>query len=38
MDQQLLVRIGQTFEQLSSRLSLLDENGQSLEMPLLRQL
>ena len=30
MDQQLLVRIGQTFEQLSSRLSLLDENGQSL--------
>lgn len=30
MEQQLLVRIGQTFERLSSRLSLLDENGQSL--------
>ncbi|MBQ9197905.1 MAG: helix-turn-helix domain-containing protein [Clostridia bacterium] len=30
MDQQLLVRIGQTFEKLSSRLSLLDENGMSL--------
>ncbi len=30
MDQQLLVRIGQTFEQLNSRLSLLDENGLSL--------
>ena len=27
MDQQLLARIGQTFEQLSSRVSLLDENG-----------
>ena len=30
MDQQLLVKIGQTFEQLSCRLSLLDENGMSL--------
>ena len=30
MDPQLLVRIGQAFEQLSCRLSLLDENGLSL--------
>lgn len=30
MDQQLLVKIGQTFEQLNCRLSLLDENGLSL--------
>lgn len=30
MDQQLLVRIGQTFGQLSNRLSLLDENGMGL--------
>ena len=30
MDQQLLVKIGQTFEQLSCRLTLLDENGMTL--------